>query len=81
MRGDVGDTRMSGACPRLFAAVAGRPNVSPASSTFFGILRRRDDSYHELESLMVAVDLYDRLEFAETLAANQSRMPTTRPSR
>jgi len=32
---------------------------------FLEILGRRDDGYHELETLMVGVDVYDTLEFTE----------------
>jgi 4-diphosphocytidyl-2-C-methyl-D-erythritol kinase len=32
---------------------------------FLEVLRRRDDGYHELATLMVAVNLYDTLEFTE----------------
>ena len=39
--------------------------LAPAKlNLFLEILGRRPDGYHELESVMVAVDLYDRLHFA-----------------
>ena len=32
---------------------------------FLEILGKREDDYHEIETLMVTVDLYDRLTFEE----------------
>ena len=49
---------------------------------FLEILGRRDDGYHELESVMVTVDLFDRLEFADdptgqiTLECDDPSLPT-----
>jgi 4-diphosphocytidyl-2-C-methyl-D-erythritol kinase len=64
--------------------VAGGVEVlAPAKlNLFLEILGRRPDGYHELESLMVAVDLYDRLTFAEdssgsiTLTCDDPTLPT-----
>ncbi|MBV8267814.1 MAG: 4-(cytidine 5'-diphospho)-2-C-methyl-D-erythritol kinase [Planctomycetaceae bacterium] len=40
--------------------------LAPAKlNLFLEILGRRPDGYHEIESLMVAVDLYDRLTFVD----------------
>lgn len=51
------------------ALVAGRDAVvvaAPAKlNLFLEILRKRPDGYHDLESLMVAVDLFDTLELRE----------------
>src|SRR5712691_9496835 len=48
------------------ALAAGRDGVvlaAPAKlNLFLEILRKRPDGYHDLESLMVAVDLFDTLE-------------------
>src|SRR6516164_3399643 len=51
----------------LFRRYADRLVVrTPAKlNLFLEILGRRDDGYHELATLMVAVNLYDTLEFAE----------------
>jgi len=55
MRGDCWRTADEwGVAHDCSRAVAGRTEaLSPASSTLSGDLRRRDDGYHELESLMV----------------------------
>ena len=57
--------------------------LAPAKlNLFLEILRRRPDDYHEIESLMVAVDLYDRLDFAGdpsgaiTLHCSDPTLPT-----
>jgi 4-diphosphocytidyl-2-C-methyl-D-erythritol kinase len=43
--------------------------LAPAKlNLFLEILGRRPDGYHELESVMVAVDLHDRLHFAADLS-------------
>ncbi|MBV8077309.1 MAG: 4-(cytidine 5'-diphospho)-2-C-methyl-D-erythritol kinase, partial [Planctomycetaceae bacterium] len=59
--------------------------LAPAKlNLFLEILGRRDDSYHEVESLMVAVDLYDTLTFVEdpsgaiTLRCDDPTLPTGR---
>ncbi len=40
--------------------------LAPAKvNLYLEVLRRRDDGYHDLETLMVAVNLYDTLEFTE----------------
>ena len=39
--------------------------LAPAKvNLFLEVLAKRPDGYHDLETLMVAVDLFDRLEFA-----------------
>jgi len=57
--------------------------LAPAKlNLFLEVLGRRPDGYHEIESLMVAVDLYDRLHFAEdpsgaiTLVCDDPTLPT-----
>jgi 4-diphosphocytidyl-2-C-methyl-D-erythritol kinase len=57
--------------------------LAPAKlNLFLEILGRRPDGYHELESLMVAVDLRDRLHFVVdpsgviTLRCDDPRLPT-----
>jgi len=48
------------------AAGSGFEVLAPAKlNLFLEILGRRDDGYHDLESLMVTVDLFDRLSFAD----------------
>src|SRR5437762_13419176 len=48
---------------------------------FLEVLARRPDGYHEIATLMVAVSLYDRLEFADdpsgavTLACDHPELP------
>ena len=45
---------------------AGVEVLAPAKlNLFLEILSRRSDGYHEIETLMVAVDLHDRLSFAD----------------
>jgi 4-diphosphocytidyl-2-C-methyl-D-erythritol kinase len=64
--------------------VAGGVEVlAPAKlNLFLEILGRRPDGYHEIESLMVAVDLYDTLTFADdpsgaiTLRCDDPTLPT-----
>jgi 4-diphosphocytidyl-2-C-methyl-D-erythritol kinase len=66
--------------------VAGGVEVlAPAKlNLFLEILGRRHDGYHEIESLMVAVDLHDRLTIAEdpsgaiTLRCDDPTLPTGR---
>src|SRR5512135_520820 len=66
--------------------VAGGVEVlAPAKlNLFLEILRKRPDGYHELESLMVAVDLFDTLTFtadpsgAITLRCDDPTLPTDR---
>ena len=57
--------------------------LAPAKlNLFLEILGRRGDGYHELESLMVSVNLFDRLEFFDdptgqiTLECDNSSLPT-----
>lgn len=59
--------------------------LAPAKlNLFLEVLGKRPDGYHELESLMVAVDLYDRLTFADdasgavTLRCDDPALPTDR---
>jgi len=59
--------------------------LAPAKlNLFLEILGRRPDGYHELESLMVAVDLFDTLRFAAdpsgaiTLRCDDPTLPTGR---
>jgi len=68
----------------IVRAIAGGVEVlAPAKlNLFLEVLGRRPDGYHELESLMVAVDLFDRLTFAEdssgsiTLECDDPTLPT-----
>jgi 4-diphosphocytidyl-2-C-methyl-D-erythritol kinase len=64
---------------------AGVEVLAPAKlNLFLEILGRRPDGYHELESLMVAVDLHDTLRFAVdptgsiTLRCDDPTLPTGR---
>jgi 4-diphosphocytidyl-2-C-methyl-D-erythritol kinase len=57
--------------------------LAPAKlNLFLEILGRRPDGYHEIETLMVAVDLYDRLRFTDdpscavTLSCDDPGLPT-----
>ncbi|MDR3632818.1 MAG: 4-(cytidine 5'-diphospho)-2-C-methyl-D-erythritol kinase [Isosphaeraceae bacterium] len=57
--------------------------LAPAKlNLFLEVLGKRPDGYHELESLMVAVDLYDTLSFADdasgrvTLRCDDPSLPT-----
>jgi 4-diphosphocytidyl-2-C-methyl-D-erythritol kinase len=59
--------------------------LAPAKlNLFLEILGRRPDGYHEIESLMVAVDLYDTLSFSDdptgaiTLRCDDPTLPTDR---
>lgn len=63
--------------------VGGVEILAPAKlNLFLEILGRRPDGYHEIESLMVAVDLYDTLRFVDdpsgavTLRCDDSSLPT-----
>jgi 4-diphosphocytidyl-2-C-methyl-D-erythritol kinase len=65
--------------------VGGVEVLAPAKlNLFLEILGRRPDGYHELESLMVAVDLYDTLTLADdptgriTLRCDDPSLPTGR---
>src|SRR5690242_21662189 len=46
---------------------------------FLEVLARRPDGYHELATLMVAVGLYDTLEFKEELS-QETRLSCDHPS-
>ncbi|CAN5729928.1 4-(cytidine 5'-diphospho)-2-C-methyl-D-erythritol kinase [soil metagenome] len=57
--------------------------LAPAKlNLFLEILSRRPDGYHEIETLMVAIDLHDRLSFADepsgsiTLRCDDATLPT-----
>jgi len=59
--------------------------LAPAKlNLFLEVLGRRPDGYHEIESIMVAVDLYDALTFTDdpsgriTLHCDDSTLPTGR---
>ena len=58
----------------------GGSSLAPAKlNLFLEILGKRPDGYHELESLMVAVDLFDTLEFARRpVRPDLARRATTR---
>lgn len=66
---------LPGVLPRLIAPVASYPTfpaghslvvAAPAKlNLFLEILRKRPDGYHDLESLMVVVDLFDTLEIRD----------------
>jgi 4-diphosphocytidyl-2-C-methyl-D-erythritol kinase len=63
--------------------VGGVEILAPAKlNLFLEILGRRPDGYHEIESLMVAVDLYDTLRFVDdpsgavTLRCDDPSLPT-----
>jgi len=51
----------------IVRSIAGRVEVlAPAKlNLYLEVLKRRPDDYHEIESLMVAVDLYDELTFVD----------------
>ena len=57
----------SGPGPMIVRPIAGGVEVlAPAKlNLFLEVLGRRPDGYHEIESLMVAVDLYDTLTFTD----------------
>ena len=57
--------------------------LAPAKlNLYLEILGKRPDGYHEIETLMVAVNLHDRLAFADdpsggvTLTCDDPRLPT-----
>ena len=53
--------------------------AAPAKlNLFLEILRKRPDGYHDLESLMVAVDLFDTLELRVTARRHDHPRPATR---
>ena len=55
--------------------------AAPAKlNLFLEILRRRPDGYHDLESLMLAVDLFDTLEVRAGPAGDDRAGRATRPS-
>src|SRR5271165_1137606 len=56
-----------GTCPMIVRSIAGGVEVlAPAKlNLFLEVLGRRPDGYHEIESLMVAVSLYDTLTFTD----------------
>ena len=63
--------------------VEGVEVLAPAKlNLYLEILGKRPDGYHEIETLMVAVNLHDRLSFADnesgaiTLTCDDPRMPT-----
>src|SRR4051812_39897368 len=63
--------------------VGGVEVLGPAKlNLFLEILGRRPDGYHEVETLMVAVNLYDRLSFTDdpsgavTLGCDDPALPT-----
>src|SRR6187401_3437276 len=60
------DGRVWGLASMIVRPIAGGVEVlAPAKlNLFLEILGRRPDGYHEVETLMVAVDLYDTLTFA-----------------
>src|SRR5438093_2346309 len=68
----------------IVRALAGRVEVlAPAKlNLFLEVLGRRPDGYHEVETLMVAVDLHDRLSFTDdpsgsvTLRCDDPALPT-----
>src|SRR4051812_21198834 len=61
------DVRALGLGPMIVRPVAeGVEVLAPAKlNLFLEILGRRPDGYHEVETLMVAVDLYDTLTFSD----------------
>ena len=51
---------------RLYPTDAGVTVQTPAKlNLFFEVLGRRDDGYHEIESLMCPIDLCDTIEFRD----------------
>jgi 4-diphosphocytidyl-2-C-methyl-D-erythritol kinase len=70
--GNLRDTPRTGHLTRTFPSMLIRRHRTglvvraPAKvNLHLEVLRRRDDGYHDLETLMVAVNLYDTLEFTE----------------
>src|SRR5271165_3436255 len=80
------DGRPLDASPMIVRPFDGGVEVlAPAKlNLFLEILGRRADGYHEVETLMVAVDLYDTLIFADdpsgriTLRCDDPTLPTGR---
>ena len=68
------DGRAGDPGPMIVRPVAGGVEVlAPAKlNLFLEILGRRPDGYHEIESLMVAVDLYDTLDDSPTTRRGRS---------
>ena len=74
-----------GECFMIVQEIAGGVEIlAPAKlNLFLEVLARRPDGYHEIESLMVTVDLHDTLTFTEIRSGNRSswhamtgRLPT-----
>src|SRR5262245_46461965 len=84
--GPCRDGRALGFGPMIVRPVAGGVEVlAPAKlNLFLEILGRRPDGYHEIETLMVAVDLYDTLTIADdpsgtiSLRCDDPTLPTGR---
>jgi len=73
-----------GTCPMIVRSIAGGVEVlAPAKlNLYLEVLARRPDGYHEIESLMVAVSLYDTLTVSEldsgaiVLECDDASLPT-----
>src|SRR5262249_12915383 len=82
--GDHRDGRTEDSGPMIVRPFVGGVEIlAPAKlNLFLEILGRRPDGYHEIESLMVAVDLYDTLRFVDdpsgavTLRCDDPSLPT-----
>lgn len=85
-RGAIATAAQGTSGPMIVRPVAGGVEVlAPAKlNLFLEILGRRPDGYHELESLMVTVNLHDRLHFAVdptgviTMRCDDPTLPTGR---
>src|SRR5262249_41709424 len=81
---DRRDGRPPGPGPRIVPPIAdGVEVLAPAKlNLFLEILGRRPDGYHEVETLMVAVDLHDTLTIVDdpsgriSLACDDPALPT-----